>query len=169
MFKGAIMAKDLVTRDIPISIVHEKVHSGKLFSISTFDTLSASGTLTLVIITGDKSPHINISVHGGAGWAEFRKNITADSDGTAITAQNYNFLSSNKALTSGMKNPTITDTGDFIKKVPIGTGGLGANAVGGESKNEAEYVFNKNSKYSIVFTADTNDTKVEINSDFYEV
>lgn len=161
------MAKDVAGRTITIDVGHDNVHQEKYFEVTAYNTLSASGTIALVLTTGTKKAHALFNViASNTGVVILREGDTATL-GTDLTVFNHDFSSKRTALTTAKQDPTISVAGTVKKTVPVGSNT--PIKIGGELRQGAEFILKPSTKYTLIFTADNNSTRVAVSAEFYEV
>lgn len=104
------------------------------------------------------------------GLLEFFEDPTSTGDGTGITSFNNDRNSSNTATMLAFKDPTITAAGTLLSTFVIGTDGANPNGdSGGENDIGRQFILKQSSDYLIRFTTLTDNTRVSLELEFYEV
>jgi len=152
-----------------IGLLHNKVHEGKLFLYSHYDTNVDIADPKYYLF----KTHANYAIHmtgifksSKSGLIEFFHTPTITDNGTQLISLNYNGESSNTFNGTTYYDPTITVDGSIIF-----TDLIGANEdkkLGGGANPEDEFVLKHGMNYIIKFTPDENDARVSMNISIYE-
>lgn len=156
--------------DVPIEWAHHLSHQGSLFGLSLSKSLSAAGTFMAHIKTpATKQVHfVAVITSNLGGTLLFRRGDVIGETGTAKTAVNYNENSPNECLTEFLQDGTVDPAGVVLKTIIVG-GGSPSSRIGGEGRIGTEYVLLPDTLYTLIFTADGNNTVTAMNIDIYEV
>lgn len=156
---------------VAIEIEHHKVHEGKFYTVSDYDSsVDTASPKYWHIITPDSSAraHIKIQVATDTGGLiEFYENPTTTNNGGALTAFNNDRNSGNSTTFNFYKDPTISSDGTLIEVSRIGAGR--EKKIGGMARQPSEIILKQNEQYLIKATPDSNGASVTINIGFYEV
>jgi hypothetical protein len=152
---------------------HHKIHEGDHYECSDYDSD--------VDITGPKYWHIKTPASGRThltfeviaarnGLLEFFENPTITGDGTLLTCYNNDRNSSNTPNTLFYYDATASSDGTKLDTFVIGSDG--SNPVGdrgGDNRRNNEWILKASESYLIKFTAATDNCRVSMQSEFYEV
>jgi len=135
---------------------YEMIDLGLLFRNFHKLDISSGGTGELLIKTGSKYTHMILdSVADGDTLVQIYGGTTTSDDGTLEPSGNFNFNSSNIAVTTMYSSPTITDDGTYIARTYM-LGGSGsstpAQAHAAASMQNLDIVLTPNSNFMVRFT-----------------
>lgn len=158
---------------VGISLPHHKVHEGIHYSFSDVDTdVDISGPKYWRLTTPDNDIefHITIGIAASAGvTVELFENPTISGAGTALSIYNNDRRSGNTTTATAFYDSTTSADGTLIYTTKVGSAGPGVvQRIGGNTRNEAEWILKHNEDYLVKVTADADNTEVILNVEFYE-
>lgn len=156
-----------------IDIEHHKIHEGEHYVCSDYDND--------VDITGPKYWHFKSPATGRIhfifeiissknGLIEFFESPTITGNGTALTC--YNNDRNSTSTTTLLAYYDATASADGTKLLSFVVGSDGANptgARGGSQQRVHEFILKANTSYLIKHTATTDNSRVSMTADFYEI
>lgn len=153
---------------IGISWEHHLVHHEKMFSSSHNNTVNAGETVALHITTpASERTHIIFEIDvNNAGTILFREGDTI-TGGSAVTADNMNRESSESYGGTVKKDATVSVAGTTLRTRIIGSSSP-STKIGGNSRQNTEWILKPSTTYTIIFTATNNATTCAINAEYYE-
>ena len=149
---------------------HHEIHAGVHYTCSTYESIGAGSTLSMMITTPAAASGVahmtGAMLTDGAGvwtWNE-APNATG---GSALVEYNNDRTSTNAATVVCTKDPTFTSTGTVLIQSHIGTYAPSVN-VGGQFSNRQEWILKASTKYLIRLTADGASCRSAIVAEWYE-
>jgi hypothetical protein len=170
---GAIVLDDLTEAQVSIDYNHHEIHEGNHFFYASYITLGNAAVGDYVLAIGAKPLHFVFSLSSDiAGFSLLTyENVTANNDGTLITATNNN-RTINKLSTAVLRyNPTsIVITGAvLLRSQKVGVGGTPSSRVGGSINRSDEVILKANTKYLLRITnLSTSNNDINIGMTWYE-
>lgn len=164
------MKIDRSNTDVVIDYVHWRVHNQSAYVAHTFNSnLSASTSIILQIKTDSRRVHMSFEVDATlSGTILWREGDTiTDGSGTSVISYNLDRSSDKTSTVILKKDPTITVAGTILRTVYAGSSQ--STKIGGSIKSGTEYILKSNTNYTILFTADANNTSAVITAVWYEV
>lgn len=156
---------------VSIEAEHHEVHKGDMYIISDIDADVDTASPKYWRITAPnttKRIHVKIAVATDTGGLiEVYENPTVNAAGTGLTAVNADRNSSNTATATAFKDTTTTGDGTLIEVSRIGAGR--EKKFGGVARQFSEFILKQNEDYIIKCTPDSDNAKISINLNWYEI
>lgn len=158
---------------VVISIEHHKIHDGDHYTSQDYDSEVDIGTPKYWLVVAPSAPnqcHLTAMVRSSKnGLVEIFGDSVVSDNGTPVDIYNNNTTSSNTPSTTFYVDPTVTSDGNRRCVNVMGTDSVSpAGDAGGIGEREHEWIIQDNS-FLIKFTTLTNDNRVSLCIDFYEV
>jgi len=155
-----------------IEIEHSKVHQGKFYFVTDYDTsVDTASPKYWHVKTPDSATRIHcvlaITTNLGA-VIEMFENPTLTGNGTALTVNNADRNSANTSSCLFYYDPTASADGTLLQKDRTGTY-QPVTRLGGHIRQATEFILKQNTSYLVKVTPDADDTEVSFNAEFYEV
>jgi len=153
---------------------HYQIHVGNHFFAGDIDEDVDITTPKewLIIAPPSKAAHVMATVRSSKnGKVEIFEAPTTTDDGTAVTAFNNDRRGGGpKAATLQVfYDPTVTDDGTLLLPLAVGDDSSSGKGSGGLSDAESELIVNESTKYLIKYTSNSDNNRVSIVVDWYEV
>lgn len=162
----------LVKARANIPIEHHMVHKGKYFFVTDYDSDVDIATPKYWHI---KSPNSTTRIHlvimlttDLAAVIEFFESPTTTDDGTQLTAYNADRNSTNTPTATFYYDPTVSADGTLLQKDRLGTD-KPPSRLGGHIRNATEFILKQNTAYLVKISPESDNTKISLNIEFYEV
>jgi hypothetical protein len=129
---------------VVIDTVHNKVHSGDLFSISyktpNANPLADDATIVIALQSSSRYLHFQaFAAAGGDAEIEFYSGSTIGADGTLMTPSNHSLGSLDVSTVTVRRDPTVNAAGTLRDNFLL-PGGTGGNAVGSDGGQRDEWL-----------------------------
>jgi len=153
---------------------HYQIHTGNHFFAGDIDedVDIASPKEWLIIAPPSKAAHILATVHSTKnGKIEVFEGPTTTDNGTAVPAFNNDRRGGGPtaATLQIFYDPTVTDDGTLLLPQVVGDDSSSGKGSGGLSEAESELIINESTKYLIKYTSNSDNNRVSIDVDWYEV
>jgi len=157
---------------VGIATEHHKIHEEAHFASQDYDG-DVDAAKYWLFETADSTTlaHFIFTIRTSlSGTLEFFEGVTYDTKGTALDIYNNCRSSSDEAIMSAYKDPTVVVDGDVRLAVQsLGTDGSGPSAgIGGIGERSQELILKPNTSYAIKYTPEDDNNRVSICMDFYE-
>jgi len=130
-----------------ISYSHAELHSGNHYHANKFETLAKNATRDILIVTPDtpRWAHMILEASTTASpiTATLYEGVTTSNDGVIDGARNRNRNFPDNNTTIVYDNPVVTDLGDLLHAVYIGSG----RGDGDGARDAEEILLKQNTKY----------------------
>ena len=159
---------------INIDIEHHKIHEGKHYTCQVYDADTDSGESKYLLV---RAPNTTTRVHYVFnlratlnGTLYFYEGPTTSSTGSLLTSYNNDRNSTSVAALKVWEDPVVIADGNQMLVNVIGSDGVNPQGnQGGVSNRSNEFVLKQNTDYLIEFYANTNNTRLNICNEWYEV
>lgn len=167
------MSRDPKTgADAVIDFIHTKVHAGKLFNVTYYNTIGSGNNQDIMIVSGATDAHIVVGVNcSGAGVVKLYEGITSTANGNTIPAYNMYRNSTNTCATAFFSGPTwSTNSEKLLSAIYLPGGASPTTRIGASTRAETEIVFAPSTKYLLRFENQAGATNTAtFNIQFYEL
>lgn len=145
------MVSDITKEEVQMSNDHHMVHRGKIFF--TNDVQTSGSPVVYCIKTGSSPAHFRGNLSAGAKVSyQLAEGGTVSANGTELTLQGFNRVSTNTLLTKIYRGPTVTGAGTVFRSGQVGFGTNPGQAVTGTGGESLEYVLKPNTTYIFTHT-----------------
>lgn len=155
------MKLDLTGAQVVIGWRRNSAHHGRLFNINVSDTINTGETLALSITTPATNHtrlffHVDSNASGNFIFAEG----DVISGGTPVTPVNFNRPCCNTYGGTVVKDATRDTPGTTLDTIIVGSAGKYGS--GENEGNDVPWILKASTTYTILFTADGDDTTLDI-------
>lgn len=158
---------------VTMSREHHEIHAGEHYTAQDYDDEVDIGTPKYWLVVAPSAPdecHMTATIRSSKnGLVEIFGEPTISSNGTPVDVYNNNTTSSNTAATAFYADPTVTADGNRRCVNVMGTDSASpAGDSGGIGERNHEWII-QDGYFLIKYTTQTNDNRVSLCIDFYEV
>jgi len=159
---------------ITVDIEHHKIHEGKHFTCQIYDNdTDATDSKYLLVRAPNTTTRIHYVFNAKSsinGTLFFYKGPTTSSTGTLLTSFNNDGNSTSVASLKIWEDPTVIVDGSQILVNVMGTDSVSPTGdSGGVTDRSKEYILEQNEDYLIEYNSLSNNNRVNICNEWYEV
>lgn len=157
-----------------MDVEHYEIHEGEHYFCSCVQQLAGSATIDYVLSISNKPVHLIFSITGndaGISGSTY-ENIVSNNDGTLLSPNNNNRLSTNISSITNRVNPTgvVITSAILLRQFRSGTGGTPSQRQAGSIERNREVILKPNTKYLIRTTnLSTSTNNVSFDFSWYEL
>lgn len=169
LFRNGFLIGTSARPNVILDEVSQAIRDGVAFQVDGRNSLANGASMIFIAKVGALPLHfINFSLEVSAGEVvmELFENPTITSNGTLVSSNNKNRVSTNTSLTACYGGGTVSSNGTLIAKHSILSAGQGAFTLGGSGGFGGEWLLKPNEDYLFKITNNSGST-IQYSINFY--